>query len=235
MADLPAIPAGARPAPTCPEDADAWTAEECVAWAPDAIRAVVQAEVTVEEMRIAVGLVLYRMRAVLGDGDFGHAAAELAGIAGVTFRTLLTWRDRAEAHFQLAPPSARAIVHREKARKPVTPPLPLASEAAAPVPTPAPAPVPAPRAAPEPPPPAALPQPVTQTDYRRLVGLIITAGPEALRKSVDAVELHKARRVLAEATAIPKDAAGDRCSCQKPVISKLVSNLCTGCGKRRPG
>lgn len=85
---------------------------------------------------------------------------------------------------------------------------------------------------------SSLEPPVTQTDYRRLVALVITAGSATLRKSCDPDQLRNAARILTEAvreTVTPPTPlfGNGRCDCKTPTLSKTVSNLCTTCKRMR--
>lgn len=181
------------PAPTQPSDLDGWSADDLEGWLSEAARTIAEAERRTEEMRLAGGLILYRLRTTLGDGAYGQAVDRIARASGVTVRTLSNWRTAAEANFQLAPPSVRTVARRERVAQETLPKRALGrgSNVTAPPTVPA----------EEKRSPAPLPQPRTQQDYRRLVSLLVTAGAETLRTSVPAGELVKAREVLRRATA----------------------------------
>lgn len=94
------------------------------------------------------------------------------------------------------------------------------------------------RGAQEPFPPGPLEPPVTQTDYRRLVALVITTGSATLRKSCDPDQLRNAAKILTEAAREPVTPptplfGNGRCDCKTPTLSKTVSNLCTTCKRMR--
>ena len=98
----------------------------------------------------------------------------------------------------------------------------------------------------EPDQPPSLPQPSTQDDHRRLVALVIAAGPATLAKSVPAEQLRKVQQTVRQALAtadaeraqspLSTQATG-KCACARPKPKTRPASagglICEGCGKMR--
>lgn len=89
-------------------DLDGWEEAELVAWASDTTRFIDQGEQLLEEARLAVGLVLYKLRQEVGDGRYGLLVAEMADRVGSSVRSLQRWRLEAQEHHRLPAPDARS-------------------------------------------------------------------------------------------------------------------------------
>jgi hypothetical protein len=106
---LPAIPSlSDLGLPEGLSDLEGWSEAELVAWATTAGRRIAQGESLLEQMRLCVGLVLWKLRQEAGDGRYGLLVAEMAEQLGYSVRTLQGWRSDAQAHYALPAPDARS-------------------------------------------------------------------------------------------------------------------------------
>lgn len=96
-------------------DLEGWEADDLVAWVADTSRFIGQGERLLDGARLAVGLVLWKLRQEVGDGSYGIRVGELAEQVGVSVRTLSSWRHDAEDHWKLPAPDARTAARREQA------------------------------------------------------------------------------------------------------------------------
>ena len=65
-----------------------------------------------EQLRLTVGLLLYRELRLRGEAGVRGRVADLTQALGVNAATLARWRREAEERFELQPPSARVTAHR---------------------------------------------------------------------------------------------------------------------------
>jgi len=188
-------------------------------WLNGAVSAVADGEQRLQDSRVQVGMVLYRLRVDVGDGPYGEACDRIAREAGVTVRTLSTWRGLAEKHLQLPPPDDRTEKRRkraeeERAKKAAEkaemerlaelakltqeeplPELPGGSSDTIPPPVDSTSTDPGESDERS----GGIAEPRTQEDYRRLLALTRTAGPENLRTSVESKHIAQTMETLADA------------------------------------
>lgn len=103
--------------PSGPDELEGWTLEDLDQWATTVGVAIDAHERLLEQFRLGVGLVLWKIRTLEPDGSYGIRVERMAEVTGMSTRTLSGWRRDAEDHYGLPAPDARTVGRREQIRR----------------------------------------------------------------------------------------------------------------------